>query len=643
MYEDSKQEVNNTHTETNPQSYGSKSSRAQQKPYVKAIEEYRKLCLKTYSTPNQGFASILKTEQLNLFLDTYSLPEILVINKLIGKYFYFKHIQLAPYDPQKGNPNEKKKKGFGIETPLTPSEKEKAEKDKKEQQYSKIQKIYHIVQGIAKNLCLSDNVITFSINGLNLSQELTSFLSEGIIENKTLQGLSVTNCNLPIDSYEILLKGLLTHEKLEFLNLSNNNFNDKYGNMIGRIIARQTQRRDQVIWAYGLRNEKPLTNDYTRGLISINLSGNQLGDISADNISNALSYDQYVRNVDLSANNFSKESCKKFIHMLRKNFSILTMDLKENPGYDPEIHARIVMKMSKNIRFLYQQFQDEKIEKEEFEYLKSFIDGSFFEVEIPEEMAAEMFQGDVNTNQTNENGEEEMTHPVEEGPEEEEQGEEEENVHEENPQINEEDPESGSDLKETNRQLLAENLQLKKELLSIRAKLIKESIDSKEKNEDNKPSASSIETNYYKIVGLLNELNGLMDNVENSLRKENKDKSNNKKSNSVEKLEDPKEESQQEIEKKDESSSIQIKKNNESDGEGKYNYQEMQAEPSVEPSENEKQMNAQLFENEEEEEEEEIDDKRIIRNEESNDYGEEEEYEYEQEPEFMNHKMNKSF
>ena len=112
MYEDSKQEVNNTHTETNPQSYGSKSSRAQPKPYVKAIEEYRKLCLKTYSTPNQGFASILKTEQLNLFLDTYSLPEILVMNKLIGKYFYFKHIQLAPYDPQKGNPNEKKKKGF---------------------------------------------------------------------------------------------------------------------------------------------------------------------------------------------------------------------------------------------------------------------------------------------------------------------------------------------------------------------------------------------------------------------------------------------------------------------------------------------------------------------------------------------------
>ena len=32
---------------------------------------------------------------------------------------------------------------------------------------------------------------------------------------------------------------------------------DKYGKILGRLITRQSQRRDQVIWAYGLRNEKP--------------------------------------------------------------------------------------------------------------------------------------------------------------------------------------------------------------------------------------------------------------------------------------------------------------------------------------------------------------------------------------------------
>ena len=40
------------------------------------------------------------------------------------------------------------------------------------------------------------------------------------------------------DSYEIFLKGLLTHEKIKLLDLSNNNITDKYGNMISRIIKR---------------------------------------------------------------------------------------------------------------------------------------------------------------------------------------------------------------------------------------------------------------------------------------------------------------------------------------------------------------------------------------------------------------------
>lgn len=625
----------NKNNENVPQPYipQSKTERSNAKPYLKAIEEYRKLCLKTYSTPNQTFATILKSEQLNIFLDNYSLQEILVMNKLIGKYFYFKHIVLSPFDPNKGNPNEKKKRGFGIETPLTPSEREKAEKDKKEQQYAKAQKIYHIVQGIAKNLCLSSNVLTFSLNGLTLSQELTSFLSVGIIENKSLQGLSVTNCNLPIDSYEILLKGVLTHEKIEFLNLSSNNFGDKYGNMIGRIIARQTQRRDQVIWAYGLRNEKPLTNDYTKGLISINLSNNNLGDISADNISNALSYDQYIRNVDLSGNNFSKESCKRFIHMLRKNFSILTMDLKENPGYDPEIHARMVMKMSKNIKYLYQMYQDEKIGVEEFEYLKSFIDVSFFDVEIPEEMA-EMYNVQIN----------ELTHGNEEKGEE---GEEEEEERKDGEQLQEENeseqPQEGTvnnekisksrqekenneidnntNLKEVNKQLLEENLKYKKELLNMRAKLIQKHINISDNEGDSKVSPSSIEANYYKIVKLLNELNGLMDNVETTMRNEKQKE---------------KQKSQKESEGEDEV-------------DGKYHYQEMQAEPSEEPSENEKNRNKELFENDDDEEDEDenlkiqqkLPDKKthnkLYNNEEEDDEFEYE-YEYDQGP-----KMNKSF
>ena len=45
----------------------------------------------------------------------------------------------------------------------------------------------------------------------------------------------------------ILLKGLLTHTKIKLLDLRNNNFIDKYGNIPSRIIIRYSQRRDHII------------------------------------------------------------------------------------------------------------------------------------------------------------------------------------------------------------------------------------------------------------------------------------------------------------------------------------------------------------------------------------------------------------
>ena len=53
--------------------------------------------------------------------------------------------------------------------------------------------------------------------------------------------------------------------------------------------------------------------------------------------------------------------------MMRKNNTLLTIDLRNNPGYDENIHSRLVMKMSKNIHFLYQQYQSGAYTDEEFD------------------------------------------------------------------------------------------------------------------------------------------------------------------------------------------------------------------------------------------------------------------------------------
>ena len=620
----------------NSSSSSSSLKRAQQQPYLKAVEAYRKLCIKSYTTPNPSFIALLKTGNLNIFLDNYTLKDIININKIISKHYIFKQIILSPFDLQKGESNDhrRSKPKTSSSLPLTQVEKDK---EQREHQQSKLQMLYHIVQAIAKNLCMSNKVNFFSLYQLTLTKEHTSFISEGINENKSLQGFFVRNCTLPLDAYEILLKGLLTHERVEFLDLSENNLTDKYGNMISRIIARQTQRRDQVIWAYGLRNERPLTNDYTKGLISINLSGNKLGEMSAEQISNALMYDQYIRAIDLSSNDFSDNACKKFIYMMRKNRTLLMINLKDNPGYDLNIHARLVMKMANNIKVLYQQFRDRKFEMEEFVSLKGFIDPTFFDVDMPEEIAREFM------------GEGEMEGEGVIGEEEEEEGDEEEQQQVHQDEDNDEDVQSSEHQqqqqhqqqyqlqqvkeankgkvnvvnKNTNKQmkqqqqsvdsnshnkdeqtinaddinqvLLSENLRLKQELLEIRGHFLEQEIMLQQSKHPEKLSENAL-NNYNKIVTLINELNNLMDNVEDSIQKDGDNEDDEE-----EEVKAPtiKEEDDELKSASRDNMPLKKQEHEHEEEEGDYKYQEMQAEPS-EPNEDVQGDSNQMYDDDDE-------------------------------------------
>ena len=66
--------------------------------YSEALEQYKKLCLKSYSGQNNSILNLIKQENLNLYLENYSLKEIIILNKIIGENFYFKQIIIAPFD-----------------------------------------------------------------------------------------------------------------------------------------------------------------------------------------------------------------------------------------------------------------------------------------------------------------------------------------------------------------------------------------------------------------------------------------------------------------------------------------------------------------------------------------------------------------
>jgi hypothetical protein len=286
------------------------------------------------------------------------------------------------------------------------------------------------------------------------------------------------------------------------------------------------QRRDQILWSYGLRNEMPLTNDYKKGLISIKLNSNNLSSDAAEYISSALYSDQYIRAVYLNNNKMDKPSCKKFIYMMRKNLYILTIDLRGNPGYDNSIHPRLVMKMSKNIRFLYQQYKKGEYSEDEFEGLKQFIDITFFDVDIPQNVVdfyndnlpENMDEDEDKDDNENKNGLEGNKN-MSDIPEAREEDEDLTKTGKISNNINDKSNKSFN-IVEENKKLYTENLKLKKQLIELKVKNLQKKLlgyknqNINENNESRESKSESIDSDYNRVELLINELHELMNKIE---------------------------------------------------------------------------------------------------------------------------------
>ena len=489
------------------------NDKSKSKPKKKLIKKDIKIPLYDYALklyknffaqPNQFLLNQLKGENLSLILNNLSPTDILILNEIFNKYFIFKQIEILPYN--------------SLKQEITNNKKNKLIKDNikenKEKQVKLKEKIDKLFIGISKHLTLSNNLISLSISNFELYSKYTLLISKGLSTNKSLKSLKISNCLIQLTSFETLIKSLFNHQNISNLDLSNNNLSDKFGNIISKLITKQAQRRDQIIWSYGLRNENPPSN-YKTGLISINLSGNKLSNESAECLIKVLSSDQYLRAVHLNNNKITNEFCKRFIYMMRKNMSLLTIDLRNNPGYDEYIHSRIVMKMAKNMRYLYQQYKKGEFSEEEFENFKEFIDATFFDVDIPQDIV-EFYNN--NLPETLEDNNEKNNNNVNNI----------EQIEENKVKINNIiDDEEKKEILLMNRQLSEENLMLKKQIKELKMKNIGNNQKNNEKENDiYKKTESDIESYYSRVEELISELNDIMNKIEKK-QGENKSKSSN--------------------------------------------------------------------------------------------------------------------
>ena len=522
-----------------------------------AIEECKKLYQKYCSYPPNSLLNQINKKNIKIFFESFTIKDITIISQLLSKYFFLESIIISPSDPDKPEEQTPKRqyKPFWIaqEEKIKRLKEKKLKKEKAKNMFNKL------IFSLAKHVSNSKVLISLSLNNLEFNKTYCQSLYHGLSSNNSLQNLSITNSKLDITSYEIILESLLNHTSLSFLDLSDNKFSDKYGKMISRIIVRHAQRRDHVIWYYSLRNELPSSNEYKKGLMFINLNRNNLSKDAADCITNALYSDQYIRAIYLNNNKFDNSSCKKFIYMMRKNLTILTIDLRENPGYKEDIHHRLVMKMSKNIRYLFQQYKVGEYTENEFEQLKEFIDVSFFDVEIPQNVV-EFYNNNVPLNTTDENDNDNdgknnnvnyrknIKTDVDENKM--------KNSIKNKILNNEGDIEvnknyatssnfyANKDILEENKKLFEENIKLKQQIVELRAKNLKEKIkkddnatninnkkDETKENSENKKNEEIFEDDYTKMEMLINELNDLMNKIEE--KKMVNDTQNNKEDENI--------------------------------------------------------------------------------------------------------------
>ena len=532
---------------------------------LSAIEELKRLYHKYNLYPTTSLLNQLNSKYIKIFFNEFSIRDITVLSQILSEFYFLQSIQISPHDPEK--PEEITSKRKYLPAFVLQKENKRKLKERKMKQVKYKTMFNKIIYALAKQISKSKQIISLLLNKLEFNEKYSQILSKSISDNNSLQNFGITNSKLDLNSYEILLESLLNQNVLSFLDLSNNDFGDKYGYMISRIISRHSQRRDQVIWFYSLRNELPPSNEYKKGLMFINLNGNNLSKDSAECISSVLYSDQYIRAIYLNNNKFDNSSCKKFIYMMRKNLTILTIDLRENPGYDEDIHHRLVLKMSKNIRYLFQQYKMKEYTKDEFEQLKEFIDISFFDVNIPQDIV-EFYNNNIPTTINTDDEKEEGYDLSEEYKK---------NIKTEfeGNQINkiknkilgnDEDIDKiknnkynntnymdiNSNILEENKKLYAENIKLKKQIIELKAKKLNlgKDLNNNIESKENKiiKTESVLEDDYNKVELLINELNELMNKIEEKTAIIE----NNKKLNVNKELKDSKEKQQIDLNEKNE-------------------------------------------------------------------------------------------
>ena len=119
--------------------------------------------------------------------------------------------------------------------------------------------------------------------------------------------------------------------------------------LLGTLISAQGQRKNEIIWLYGLRGERPDQDLNRMGLCELNIQGNNISDEGVKDMIAFLKFDNWLRSLNLRDNGITKIGIVEFIKVLTQNESLLSLDLRGNEGFNRKASQILLQYLTKNM------------------------------------------------------------------------------------------------------------------------------------------------------------------------------------------------------------------------------------------------------------------------------------------------------
>lgn len=188
------------------------------------------------------------------------------------------------------------------------------------------------LQGLASCLSHYDCAVErIEINGITMVESFCKILATGVRKAPKLKSVEMINCKCGDTSASILCSAFSDCQFLSELSLKNCCLSDASTKAICHLLRAHGARRYSMRWSSSLREDTEKYPVSLRGIVTLDLSENRLGDGFARGLSDLLQRDEWVRAVNLLGNAVTARGVEDVLSCLeRSNSCITVVDLREN-------------------------------------------------------------------------------------------------------------------------------------------------------------------------------------------------------------------------------------------------------------------------------------------------------------------------